>query len=119
MATITTTFDVTIKENETKNAFHARAAAIDVVKRSKKNAVKFTEEQHSIAREFYDMVVAAYEWSRVFSPNNREGFIAIKVAAPKKQDKISQRVRDLDMLAAKSGIKLVESGNNIIYRLFA
>ena len=97
----------------------AFAVVQDVAVRNKANAGRFNDAVKQRAGALYDQVVMAFERSRVFSPNYRQRFIAIKVASATQADLVTPRVQQLINRATADGVEVVRQGKNIIFRIKA
>lgn len=101
------------ERSKVRNAF---GAILDIKRRDRENIDTFSTIAHSLADKVYADATSAYMRSRVYK-NFRKGFIAVKVEAVQRADKMASEVDVLNAFCADNGIEIVSVGEHLIYRI--
>jgi len=96
---------------------YAQGAAIDVKRRNAKNTDLYSKEQKDKADGVRTMLDNAYFGAKVYPPNYRDKFIAVKVEKPG-QNQFRAEVRELNKTLEAHGVIIRKTAaNSFIYQL--
>jgi len=105
------------KDDDKKKGQSAQFAAMDVEKRNARNEHLYSDAHKARARDLQVEIDEAYFGAKVYTPNYRQKFIAIKVEKPGGH-RFHASVAKLDKELMIQGISITKTiDNNIIYRL--
>ncbi len=103
--------------DEEKRGQSKQFAAMDVKRRNAKNIDLYSKEQKDKADGVRTMLDNAYFGAKVYAPNYRDKFIAVKVEKPG-QNRFRAEVRELDKILESHGVVIKKTAtNSFIYQL--
>ena len=89
---------------------------LDAKSRNERYSKLFSDDQKDFGDLLYQAVSNAYIRSRIFK-NYRKQFLAVKVEAPKFEDRISKEVEQLDTFCISNNIQIHKTNTSIVYRI--
>lgn len=103
-------------DEDSRSALPAFIARQDCERINRENRDKYSLSEQVAAEEFKQLVDEAFFRRRTFL-NFREKFIAVKIEAPKLQDKISAEYRAVMAFADANNIRIKNGNASIIFQI--